>query len=366
MTSHPKDAGERLFDTMAACEKVAPVLHLPFQSGSAGCSRPCTGDTPGNTTWTWWPSSGPGSRTLSSPPTSSWAFPGRPRRSSRRPSPSSRRCGLMPCLPFSSPPARGDPCGEAGRPHAQGAEERQLPAAAPAAEPDLRGEAPGLCGQDPPRLVDGQGEDGRLTARTAGGGWSTWRRSPASSAPGRKCGSLALPPGRCLGNWRPGEGSAGLCGAPLAGAAVIGRWSRWDRRRVGPATWFPPGPGRECGTVLRTLRVVETLTVPRGAAPRGPPARRGRVGLLCRRQVVRVLDRRRLAPAAWVPARSRAGIQAFSRESPDAKSRGMPPPPLFYGPLVATRWFWRLWHIVPMVGLLRGPCTCPDLGRFFV
>ena len=34
MTSHPKDAGPRLFDAMAACEKVAPVLHLPFQSGS--------------------------------------------------------------------------------------------------------------------------------------------------------------------------------------------------------------------------------------------------------------------------------------------------------------------------------------------
>ena len=34
------------------------------------------------------------------------------------------------------------------------------------------------------------------------------------------------------------------------------------------------------------------------------------------------MDPRRLAPARWVPARSRAGIQAFSRESPDAKSRG--------------------------------------------
>ena len=56
------------------------------------------------------------------------------------------------------------------------------------------------------------------------------------------------------------------------------------------------------------------------------------------------MDRRRLAPARWVPARSRAGIQAFSRESPDAKSRGgMPPaPPLVYGPLVGTRSFWRL------------------------
>ena len=35
MTSHPKDAGPRLFDVMARCEKVAPALHLPFQSGSS-------------------------------------------------------------------------------------------------------------------------------------------------------------------------------------------------------------------------------------------------------------------------------------------------------------------------------------------
>lgn len=34
MTSHPKDATPRLFDTMARCEKVAKHIHLPFQSGS--------------------------------------------------------------------------------------------------------------------------------------------------------------------------------------------------------------------------------------------------------------------------------------------------------------------------------------------
>jgi len=34
MTSHPKDASERLFDTMAACEKVERHIHLPFQSGN--------------------------------------------------------------------------------------------------------------------------------------------------------------------------------------------------------------------------------------------------------------------------------------------------------------------------------------------
>ncbi len=34
MTSHPKDASQKLFETMAECEKVAPVFHLPFQSGN--------------------------------------------------------------------------------------------------------------------------------------------------------------------------------------------------------------------------------------------------------------------------------------------------------------------------------------------
>ena len=34
MTSHPKDASQKLFDTMAALEKIAPCFHLPFQAGS--------------------------------------------------------------------------------------------------------------------------------------------------------------------------------------------------------------------------------------------------------------------------------------------------------------------------------------------
>ena len=34
MTSHPKDAGDRLFDAMRDCAKVAPVIHLPFQAGN--------------------------------------------------------------------------------------------------------------------------------------------------------------------------------------------------------------------------------------------------------------------------------------------------------------------------------------------
>ena len=35
MTSHPRDASRKLFDTMAKHEKIAKQLHLPFQSGSS-------------------------------------------------------------------------------------------------------------------------------------------------------------------------------------------------------------------------------------------------------------------------------------------------------------------------------------------
>ena len=35
MTSHPRDAGRKLFDTMAKYPKIAKQLHLPFQSGSS-------------------------------------------------------------------------------------------------------------------------------------------------------------------------------------------------------------------------------------------------------------------------------------------------------------------------------------------
>ena len=48
------------------------------------------------------------------------------------------------------------------------------------------------------------------------------------------------------------------------------------------------------------------------------------------------LDWRRLAPARWVPARSRAGIQAFSKRKPGRKeSRGRAPAPPGLG---AARW----------------------------
>ena len=39
MTSHPRDASEKLFDTMAKYDKIAKQLHLPFQSGSSRVLR---------------------------------------------------------------------------------------------------------------------------------------------------------------------------------------------------------------------------------------------------------------------------------------------------------------------------------------
>ena len=85
---------------------------------------------------------------------------------------------------------------------------------------------------------------------------------------------------------------------------------------------FPPDSGRDPGRVLRTLWVVVALTVPRGAAPWGSPSSvAGPTG----------------TGAGWhlrggFPPGPGRGIQAFSRESPDAKSRGGgPPPPLVLG-----------------------------------
>ena len=60
------------------------------------------------------------------------------------------------------------------------------------------------------------------------------------------------------------------------------------------------------------------------------------------------------------------GIQAFSRESPDAKSRGgMPPAPRFRARSLPLARFGVGCHIVPVDRLLRAPCTYPDLEAFF-
>ena len=79
--------------------------------------------------------------------------------------------------------------------------------------------------------------------------------------------------------------------------------------------------------------MVGAFPVPRGAAPRGP--------------------------------RLPGGGPHFSREMGRKRAGALPLDPGFYGPLAAARSFWRLCHIVPVAGLLRYPCTCPDLETFF-
>ena len=61
------------------------------------------------------------------------------------------------------------------------------------------------------------------------------------------------------------------------------------------------------------------------------------------------------------------GSRLSLRESPDAKSRGgwPPAPPFFMARSFPLARFGVVGRIVPVYGLLRCPCTCPDLGRFF-
>ena len=120
---------------------------------------------------------------------------------------------------------------------------------------------------------------------------------------------------------------------------------------------FPPDSGREPGRVLRTLWVVVALTVPRGAAPWGSPSSvAGPTG----------------TGAGWhlrggFPPGPGRGIQAFSRESPDAKSRGggPPAPPGFRARSFPLARFGVAGRSGTVVGLFRNPSTCPDLGTFF-
>ena len=107
----------------------------------------------------------------------------------------------------------------------------------------------------------------------------------------------------------------------------------------------------------------EFLGPPAERRARAAPSFAGRAGFAVGRWSR--LDRRRLEPAGWFPTRSRAGIQAFSRESPDAKSRGGCPRPQFRARSLPLARFGVGCHIVPVDGLLRHPCTCPDLETFF-
>ena len=69
----------------------------------------------------------------------------------------------------------------------------------------------------------------------------------------------------------------------------------------------------------------------------------------------------RSAPLPRLPG----GGPHFSREMGRKRAGALPLDPRFYGPLAAARSFWRLCHIVSVVGLFRCPSSYPDLERFF-
>ena len=103
------------------------------------------------------------------------------------------------------------------------------------------------------------------------------------------------------------------------GGFAVGRWSR-----------FGPAQGGSCE--------VGSRPVPGGGEGTAYPS------------VVaafRCLRAQRPGPAC--PAGS-----PFSRNG-EKEGRGKPLDPRFHGPLVPTRSFWRLWRIVPVVGLFRCP-----------
>ena len=176
------------------------------------------------------------------------------------------------------------------------------------------------------------------------------------------------------------------------------------RRRVHPATVPTEPPTDDRGPGPLSPHFSGEMGTPAGqAAPPGrcaprwlrrhPPQRVRSTGL----PLVGGpgLDWRRLAPARWVPARSRAGARCgtvypsggpgsyeasgrsaplprlpgggphFSREMGRKRAGGKPPGPRVYGPLAAARSFWRSCRIVPVMGLFRCPSSYPDLGTFF-
>ena len=70
-------------------------------------------------------------------------------------------------------------------------------------------------------------------------------------------------------------GRQALSLGPALGGGAVGRWFRWDHRRSRPATWVPARSraGERCGTAYPSGG--RGFDLPRGAAPRRAPTRRG-------------------------------------------------------------------------------------------
>src|SRR5699024_1038918 len=79
-----------------------------------------------------------------------------------------------------------------------------------------------------------------------------------------------------------------------------------------------------------------------------------------------LLDRRRVGPATWFPARLRAGARLCPEKAGGKSAGGFAPwPPFFRARSFPLAGFGVVGRSVPVDGLLRNPCTCPDLETFF-
>ena len=185
MTSHPKDAGARLFDTMAACEKVAPVLHLPFQSGSSrvlqamhrGYTREHYLDLVAQLR----------ARIPDIVLTSDVivGFPGETQEEFEETLSLIEEVRFDALFTFIFSPRRGTPAEKLPDPMPKEQKNANFQRLL-ARQNQISGEKHrAYVGKTLPCLVDGQGEDGRLTARTAGGRLIHLAGSPA-----------------CIGTWQ--------------------------------------------------------------------------------------------------------------------------------------------------------------------
>ncbi len=157
MTSHPKDAGEKLFAAMASCAHVARQLHLPVQSGS---SRVLGAMNRGYTREQYLEKVRAARRAMPDLVLTSdiiIGFPGETEEEAMETVSLIREVEYDALFTFIYSPRPGTPAGPAPRPRLPGGEAGLVRPAAGRAEPHLRPAAPVLRGQNPPS-PGGRGE----------------------------------------------------------------------------------------------------------------------------------------------------------------------------------------------------------------
>ncbi len=180
----------------------------------------------------------------------------------------------MPCLPLSSPPPGGTPAEKLDDPMPKEQKNANFQRLLQR-QNQISGEKhQAYVGKTLRCLVDGQGRTAASPPAPPGaagppGGGARRHRHLAGSA-----GHRRLHLGAVWGTGGPVKAET-FAGPLWKGAAVIGKVVPLGPSPGGPCDVVSARSRAGVGTVLRTLRVVGALPVPRGAAPGGPPARHG-------------------------------------------------------------------------------------------